>query len=401
MLMNTESPAFPLVFAKRTLLFSLIAVGMGQTVLFAILAPLGREIGLSVLQIGAIISASSITVFMCTPIWGRASDRWGRKRVILIGLFGYTLGTVVFAAVFKSALLGLMPPTIAFFALVISRMGHASVMSATMPASSAYMADITDVATRTKGMGAIGAANNLGAILGPALGGGLAVFSLLTPLWFAAGITLLTAIVVLVFLPDVPKQVFTGTPVKMRRTDPRILPFMIVGVLMFMGFAIVQQTMAFRFQDVLSLTAVETARTFGLGMMLSAAASLFSQAVLVQRMDIRPFNLLRMAMPLLILAFLIMAVADSRPYLLGAMALLGLGMGLAGPGFMAGASLAVGPEEQGAVAGVASSCGPLGFTIGPLVGTALYSIEPVYPYIFTLIVYLPLMIFVLWYKDNT
>jgi MFS family permease len=399
--MDTESPAFPLVFAKRTLLFSLIAVGMGQTVLFAILAPLGREIGLSVLQIGAIISASSITVFMCTPIWGRASDRWGRKRVILIGLFGYTLGTVVFAAVFKSALMGLMPPTIAFFALVISRMGHASVMSATMPASSAYMADITDVATRTKGMGAIGAANNLGAILGPALGGGLAVFSLLTPLWFAAGITLATAIVVLIFLPDVPKQVFTGTPAKMRRTDSRILPFMIVGVLMFMGFAIVQQTMAFRFQDVLSLTAVETARTFGLGMMLSAAASLFSQAVLVQRMDIRPFNLLRMAMPLLILAFLIMAVADSRPYLLGAMALLGLGMGLAGPGFMAGASLAVGPEEQGAVAGVASSCGPLGFTIGPLVGTALYSIEPVYPYIFTLIVYLPLMIFVLWHKDNT
>ncbi|MFT7131329.1 MAG: MFS family permease [Cyclobacteriaceae bacterium] len=399
--MDTNTPAFPLVFAKRTLLFSLIAVGMGQTVLFAILAPLGREIGLSVMQIGAIISASSITVFMCTPIWGRASDRWGRKRVILIGLFGYTLGTVVFAAVFKSALMGLMPPTIAFVALVISRMGHASVMSATMPASSAYMADITDVATRTKGMGAIGAANNLGAILGPALGGGLAVFSLLTPLWFAAGITLITAIVVLIYLPDVPKQEFTRVPAKMRRTDPRILPFMIVGVLMFMGFAIVQQTMAFRFQDVLSLTAVETARTFGLGMMFSAAASLFSQAVLVQRMDIRPFNLLRMAMPLLILAFLIMAVADSRNYLLGAMTLLGLGMGLAGPGFMAGASLAVGPEEQGAVAGVASSCGPLGFTIGPIVGTALYAIEPVYPYIFTLIVYLPLMIFVLWHKDNT
>jgi MFS family permease len=399
--MNTNTPAFPLVFAKRTLLFSLIAVGMGQTVLFAILAPLGREIGLSVIQIGAIISASSITVFMCTPIWGRASDRWGRKRVILIGLFGYTLGTVVFAAVFKSALMGLMPPTIAFVALVVSRMGHASVMSATMPASSAYMADITDVATRTKGMGAIGAANNLGAILGPALGGGLAVFSLLTPLWFAAGITLITAIVVLIYLPDVPKQEFTRVPAKMRRTDPRILPFMIVGVLMFMGFAIVQQTMAFRFQDVLSLTAVETARTFGLGMMFSAAASLFSQAVLVQRMDIRPFNLLRMAMPLLILAFLIMAVADSRNYLLGAMTLLGLGMGLAGPGFMAGASLAVGPQEQGAVAGVASSCGPLGFTIGPIVGTALYSIEPVYPYIFTLMVYLPLMIFVLWHKDNT
>ena len=75
-------------------------------------------------------------------------------------------------------------------------------------------------------------------------------------------------------------------------------------------------------------------------------------------------------------------------------------MGLAGPGFMAGASLAVGPEEQGAVAGVASYCGPLGFTIGPLLGTALYAINPVYPYIFTLMVYLPLLVFVLRYKDG-
>jgi MFS family permease len=398
--MNTETPAFPLVFARRILLFSLIAVGMGQTVLFAILAPLGREIGLSVIQIGAIISASSITVFLCTPMWGRASDRLGRRKVILIGLFGYTLGTVVFASVFKSALMGLFPPTMAFIALVVSRMGHASVMSATMPASSAYMADISDVAGRTKAMGAVGAANNLGAILGPALGGGLAVFSLLTPLWFAAGITLVTALVVLRYLPDVPRQVFTRKPTKMKRTDPRILPFMIVGVLMFMGFAIVQQTMAFRFQDALSLTAVETARTFGFGMMLSAAASLFSQAILVQLLDIKPFNLLRLAMPLLIVAFMIMATAETRNLMLLAMALLGLGMGLAGPGFMAGASLAVGPEEQGAVAGVASSCGPLGFTIGPLVGTALYSINPVYPYVFTLMVYIPLLVFVLRYKEK-
>lgn len=65
--MPTQPPGFPLVFAKRILLFSLIAVGMGQTVLFAILAPLGREIGLSVIQIGAIISASSVTVFLCMP----------------------------------------------------------------------------------------------------------------------------------------------------------------------------------------------------------------------------------------------------------------------------------------------------------------------------------------------
>ena len=60
------------------------------------------------------------------------------------------------------------------------------------------MADITDVRTRTKGMGAIGAANNVGAVAGPAIGGLLAVFSLLTPIWFAAGVTLVAALAVLV-----------------------------------------------------------------------------------------------------------------------------------------------------------------------------------------------------------
>ena len=73
-------------------------------------------------------------------------------------------------------------------------------------------------------------------------------------------------------------------------------------------------------------------------------------------------------------------------------------MGLAGPGFMAGASLAVLPEEQGAIAGIAGSCGPMGFTIGPLLGTWLYSIQPEYPYIFTLLIYIPLALYVLKMK---
>jgi len=50
--------------------------------------------------------------------------------------------------------------------------------------------------------------------------------------------------------------------------------------------------------------------------------------------------------------------------------------------------------EQGAVAGLASSCGPLGFTIGPLLGALLYQYEPRLPYLLTLLAYLPLLVFV-------
>jgi MFS family permease len=385
-------------FAKGTLLASVMAMGFSQTILFAVLAPLGREIGLSEIQIGAIISASSITVFIAMPIWGRLSDTWGRRKVILIGLFGYSLGTILFASVFQAALMGLFVPVVAFIFLTLARVTNAAVMAATQPASTAYMADITDISTRTKGMGQIGAANNFGAILGPAVGGVLAAFTLLTPIWFSAVVTFIVAIVVLVALPNVPGQVVKTKPPRLKYTDPRILPFVFVGIFMFMGFAIVQQTMAFRFQDTLNLTAAETAQVVGIGMMLSAFFSLAAQMLVLPRINVPPFTLLKIAMPILIGAFLMMAMGESRLVLTTAMAIQGFGMGLAGPGFMSGASLAVSQEEQGSVAGVANSCGPLGFTIGPLLGTFLYSIQPDYPYWFTCMVYIPLFIFTIVFK---
>jgi MFS family permease len=88
------------------LLSSLVVVGMGFTVLFPVLAPLGREMGLSELQITAIIAASSLTVFLSSPHWGRLSDKYGRKRIILTGIFGFTAGTVLFNSTLHAGLAG-------------------------------------------------------------------------------------------------------------------------------------------------------------------------------------------------------------------------------------------------------------------------------------------------------
>ena len=131
-------------------------------------------------------------------------------------------------------------------------------------------------------------------------------------------------------------------------------------------------------------------------MTCSAGASLLAQAVVVQRLDLAPFTLLKAAMPLLIVAFTIFATTDTQWSLTIAMTVLGFGMGLAGPGFMAGASLAVSPEEQGAVAGVAGSCGPLGFTIGPLIGGFMYQLNPTLPYAFAAGMYVVLLISMHW-----
>ena len=385
----------PHVYARRALLASLVVMGMGFSVLFPVLAPLGREMGLSEIQITSVIAASSITMFIGSPIWGRISDRWGRKRVMLIGLFGFTIGTVMFNSVLYAGLSGVLSGGALFGALVAARMTHAAMMSATMPSSSAYMADITDPANRTKGMGAAGAANNIGSIMGPAIAG-LAVISLLLPLWVMAAVALLNGLFVWRFLPEPPRHTHAQRTPRMKYTDRRILPFVIVGVLMFSGMALVQQTMGFRIQDTLGLSAGETARTFGFTMMLSGAASLVAQAFIVQRLTVSPFTLLRFAMPLLIVAFTIMAVADSRLWLSIAMTVLGFGMGLAGPGFQAGASLAVSPQEQGAVAGVAGSCGPLGFALGPMIGGVLYQVNPSLPYASAAVMYLALFVSMHW-----
>jgi len=395
-----ETPAAA-VLAKRTLLVSVAAVGFAQTVLFAILAPLGREIGLVEMQIGAIISSSSLTLFLISPIWGRASDVWGRRKILLIGLFGYSLGTIFFAGVFQAALLGYLIPLTAFIALTIARIGNATVMAAVMPASNAYMADITTVANRTKGMGALGAATNIGSILGPAIGGLMASITLLTPLYFSAFLTLVAAFLALKTLPEQAKKPLISKPARLKYTDPRIFPFVIAGVFLFMGFAIVQQTVAFRFQDTLNLSGTQTAQIVGISMMFSAAASLFVQLVLIPRLGLRPFMMLRLSMPMMMVSFAMMAAGDTRMVFTLAMVVQGLGMGLAGPGFMAGASLAVSSEEQGAVAGVAASCPPLGFAIGPLLGTFLYSTNPALPYWFACATYGALFLFTLAVKEKT
>jgi MFS family permease len=388
------------VLAKRTLLLAAGAMGFAQTVLFAILAPLGREVGLVEVQIGAIISASSLTLFLVSPLWGRASDLWGRRKILLIGLFGYSIGTVMFAGVFQAALLGYLVPVTALTLLILTRVANATVMAAVAPSANAYMADITSVTERIKGMGAIGAAGNIGSILGPAIGGLLASISLLTPLYFSVFLTLAAAILTLYALPELPKPTVIKKPKRLKYSDPRIFPLVIAGVFLFMGFAIVQQTIAFRFQDVLGLDGIQTAKIVGFSLMFSAAAALLVQLLVIPRLHVRPFVLLRISMPIMMIAFAMMALSQSQNMYMLARCILGLGMGLAGPGFMAGASVAVSSEEQGAVAGVAGSCGPLGFTVGPLLGTYLYSIDGALPYWFAFTSYLLLFFFTLKFSDK-
>ncbi|NCN41353.1 TCR/Tet family MFS transporter, partial [bacterium] len=129
---------------------------------FGIIIPmnpyLAKEFGASPVQVGWLMSIYSLMQFVFAPFWGKLSDRWGRRPIILISLTASTLSHFGFA--FAESYMGLF-----VFRLL------AGVGGGNLPVAMAYIADITDEKSRSKGMGLIGAAFGLGFILGPALGG--------------------------------------------------------------------------------------------------------------------------------------------------------------------------------------------------------------------------------------
>ncbi len=383
--------------AIRFIFMAIMAVSMGQTVVFAILAPLGREAGLVELQIGAIITCSSITFSLFSPIWGRASDRLGRKLVMIIGLLGYTFGTLIFASAFMAGFAGWLTGTLLFVSLVAARVLQAIVMSATSPAATAYISDITSFSERTSSLGKIGAAHNVGTIMGPAIAS-LAFLGLLMPLYAAATFTLVGALLIFFKLPSLPPQPQVHGEKKRRLSyfDRRIFPFMLIGVSMFTGFAIVQQTLGYYVQDVLNLSAEYTMQRVGAIMMASAFASLFSQWVLVQRLKWQPTRLMRLGLCSMLVGFTGLIFSHDFWHFMVGMPFVGLGMGMAAPGFISAASMAVEPKEQGAVAGLTSAGPALGFIVGPTAGAALYQVSNHLPYTVTAALFVPLILFALF-----
>lgn len=366
------------------------AHGMGQSMVLAMLPALGREVGLREVMIGSIISMSSLVFFIASRAWGRLSDRLGRKPVILIGLWGYSAGTLLFALLFGLGMWGMLGGMLLYILIMLARMAQSVVMSGTAPATSAHVADTTTPAMRASGMGRLAAASNIGSIVGPAIAGTLAAASLLLPLVFAAVTTALTALLIRARLPGSGSRVATHQPAaKLHLRDRRYRGLLFLGMAVFSAFAIVQQTLAFLIQDTLVLDTRATARNYGYAMMVFAAASLLAQTVIVQRLKPPPLLLLRWGLPLLLLGFIVLAGTVTATTIGLTMILMGLALGLCGPGFNAAISLAVAAHEQGAAAGIATAIPSLGFILGPVAGTWMYQLDPRYPYLFTTLMLLP------------
>lgn len=389
---------------EALLLLAVAVTGMGQTLVFAILPSLGRAANMAEIEVGLIITCSALVFALASPVWGRLSEYIGRRPVLVLGLTGYGIGTLGFALVFQAGINGALQGAVLVMALVVARCLQAAVMAASPPAASAYIADVTSIAQRTRGMGRIGAAHNLGTVVGPAMGGMLAVFSLVLPLYVVVLVSLAMALFVAWRLPESPYISQRPAPAQpfsvagaLRASfasyrDPRLTGILLLGVGMFMTFAVVQQTLGFMYQDRFSLSPAGAAAGVGVAMMAAALSSLLAQAVVVQWLGWAPQTLLRLAMPLMGVGFVLLALAPVPVIAAAGIAVTGLGLGLGMPGISSAASVRVGTDEQGLVAGMMSACPALGFIIGPVLGTGLYQWLPQAPYWLVCVLVLPLIV---------
>jgi MFS family permease len=288
--------------------------------------------------------------------------------------------------------------------LLMARIVNSAIGAASRPASGAYVADVTSEEDRSSGMGKFGAANNIGTILGPALVGSLVglnifginipQFGLLTPLIVMSILMAIAAVFVYIFLPSGNSDSEAETSGSGIVFDKNLKLLLAIGVIIFTAFALVQSITAFYIQDRFAYNLDETAKTTALLLGTMAFMAIISQLTIVQKYKGSPLNLIKFSLPLFILSCLFIIFSPNFLFLYAGMAFMGLGMGLASPGYTSAASLNADKDKQGAAVGLAMVAPGVGFALGPLLSGFLYSSSMNLPFIFILPLFLIIIVFI-------
>ncbi|MBA3316018.1 MAG: MFS transporter [Planctomycetota bacterium] len=336
------------------------------------------EVGL-----GALVAVFSAMQFIFAPMWGRLSDRIGRRPVLLVGL----AGSVVFYGLFGVAtgldkdatLLGLTPLAWLF----ISRIG-AGIAGATISTAQAYIADVTGPADRAKGMALIGAAFGAGFTFGPLLGAAfvsddLAAAPSPLPGYLAAGLSAVAFVAAVFVLKE---------PERLAATQARALP---VGrwtllrdpVRMAIFGQIFLTTAAFAmFESTLALLSRHLGYSdrdnFYLFAFVGVTLTL-AQGLLVRRWAwklgerrMAPLGIAYLAIGLVMLAFLESRGAFGNVIFYGALLFCVIGFAFVTPALQSLLSLTTPADRQGSVLGLGQSASALARIAGPVIGVGLF-----------------------------
>ncbi|MDX1649212.1 MAG: MFS transporter, partial [Myxococcota bacterium] len=186
-------------------MFSVVVIDLiGFGVVLPILPFYADAYGATGLELGLLFMVYAAAQFACAPLWGRASDRFGRRPVMLVTISG-TAGSLL--------LLGLADSLVTLF--VARALG--GIFAANVSVASAYITDVTEEVERTRWMGVLGACFGVGFVLGPALGGALAPFGYSVPMLVAAGLAAANAVHAAISLREPPRHADAGAAAPRRR----------------------------------------------------------------------------------------------------------------------------------------------------------------------------------------
>ncbi len=348
---------------------------------YPVFPPIARQLGLTEIETGILISLSALLMMLVSPFWGGLSERWGRKSVFLIGIFGAAGSILAFAVALHLGLAGVVTGGWLFALLILTRMPLGLLIAAAPVAAQAYVADTTDAEHRAAGMSKIGAANALGLIAGPAVAAALVTFGLLVPFYAGAAFVVVVAIAVLVAMPDTPQRAKAGGKTQLRPWDGRVWPFLMVGFVSVMLVSTVQVSIGFFLIDRFALSVAESAQAGAVAFLLVGVALAVVQGALIPKLGWPPARLLRIGLPVMAAGLALLVAAPDVWGVHVAFVVTGVGAGMTFPGFQAAVTMAVGEHEQGAVAGLSGATNAGGAVIGPVVGTLLYQIAPGLPYL--------------------
>jgi DHA1 family tetracycline resistance protein-like MFS transporter len=358
---------------------------LGFGIVIPIIPMISTQYGATAFQTGLLLSVYSLMQFIFSPVWGRLSDKYGRRPILLSCLFGEIFAYLLFAQAKNIEML--------FAARILSGFFGASISTA-----SAYISDITPANERSKGMALVGAAFGLGFLFGPAIGGGLTIwaghisndpfFKSSFSAYWVAGLCLVTFLFAFRYLKETLNKDLIDQN-KLSRFQaltkyfamPTVGPLIFVFFLSSFGMSTMEATLVLFMKNKFNWGLMEVSFGFAyVGLMI-----VITQGVLVRRL-IPKFgerNILRLGLVLMSLGFLGIAAAHSLFAMAVTQTFLALGVGFVNPSTLGSISLLTDAKEQGSALGTTQSMASLGRIIGPALGGALFgSLNMESPFIF-------------------
>jgi DHA1 family multidrug resistance protein-like MFS transporter len=359
--------------------FALVVVSLGFGMVIPLFPFYVDRLGGGGKELGLLIAIASLTELLFGPLWGGISDRVGRRPILMLGLVGYGLSSLLFGL------------STELWMLYASRALSGVLSAATASTAMAYIGDSTSDEDRGGGMGILGAAMGLGIILGPGFGGWLGGISLATPFFAAAGLSLASMALILCLLPEsLPAEArqATGHEVKANQLGElwRALFSSIgspIGILLFMAF-LASFGLA-NFEAVFGLYALEKF-SYGperVGMILavvglvSAVGKVFTGSLTRRWGDAA---VIKTSLLTGSIGYLVLLLANTYPTIL-----LSTGFFVLSKTFLRPAVLSLtskqSPIGQGAAMGLSNSAMSLGRIVGPIWAGFIFDVNYDYPYL--------------------